>query len=89
MLVRGVQREQGEGRGAREEGTKKKKVKENVLKGKKWCEKMVRRETGMRRNRRQKQKKVREGTSQDRRQAMKREREQICKKCRGSERRRV
>lgn len=31
MLVRGVQREQGEGRGAREEGTKK-KVKENVLK---------------------------------------------------------
>lgn len=43
----------------------------------------------MRRNRRQKQKKVREGTSQDRRQAMKREREQIHKKCRGSERRRV
>lgn len=39
MLVRGVQREQGEGRGAREEGTKK-KVKENVLKGRR--KKMVR-----------------------------------------------
>lgn len=40
MLVRGVQREQGERRGAREEGIQKKKVKENVLKvrEKKWCE---------------------------------------------------
>lgn len=69
----------------------KKKVKENVLKvrEKKWCERNGEKGDRDEKKPKAKTKKVREGTSQDRRQAMKREREQIRKKCRGSERRRV